>query len=230
LYHTSLKWPAVPERDMVTALYVSEVQRVASLQSPFASRLRESKDLIRRLDSVVTRLGRVPSKWPACLRENSSLLVRHFLHEVEQASSNLVIDASFPITGGSEMALRDLRGRLVVIAFWRTDCSGCQPLREAINRINQPIGRGGRWIFAVSDQPEADVLATLDDNPFWASIPVDSSARLARTFGIRNVPTVIVVDRAGRLAARIEAEWNAETAAFDFPLDVLQRALAAAGQ
>ena len=225
LYATSLAWPRMEEQDEVTVMHAREIERLASINEPFAARIRDSGDLLIRLDDILARLGRVPAKWPETRLRNRSLLLRHYVYEVEQATLYGVVDASFRITGGSDITLRDLRGRVVVIVFWRTDCRLCQPLRQAINRLNKPPGIHGIWAIAVSDEPEDAVLQSLDKSPFWASIGLDESGRVARSFAVPYVPSAVVIDRAGHLVARIVPKRGSRS----FPLDDLYRAIEAAG-
>jgi hypothetical protein len=227
LYSASLAWPHIPEQERAVALYVSELQRLAVLNHRYGAGMRDSGDLVDRLDLIVKHLGRVPSKWPECVRDNPSLLLRHLVYEAEQATLYSQIDATFRITGGSDITLRSLRGRVVVIVSWRAVGTTCESLRQAINKLNYPIGNQGLWAIALSEEPERAVLRTLDQKPFWASIAIDQASRTARSLGIREIPSAVVIDRAGKVVARIRPQLG--RAGLELPLDDLYRAIEDAG-
>ena len=84
LYDASLSWPKGVEREDVGRKYVSEIERLGRIDSPVGHRLRDSGDLVNRLDTVAAQLGRDPATWPARLKSRS-LLLRRFVHRVEQS-------------------------------------------------------------------------------------------------------------------------------------------------
>jgi peroxiredoxin len=227
-YNLSQAWPNIAERDRVIATYANVLEQIAVSSTPFAGGLRDSGDLLNRLDGILNSIGRVPAQWPECVRADRTLLLRHLVHEAEQATLYSQIDATFRIAGGSDITLRGLRGRVVVIVFWRSECAACQAIRLAINSLNNPVGIHGIWAIAVSDEPEATVLRSLDDHPFWASIALDPTYRVARALGIRESPAAVVVDREGRVVARIGGQRKAGEE-HEFPLANLERAIEEAG-
>ena len=86
LYTDSLGWPKSVSQEDVARKYVSEIERLGSIDSGVVHRLRDSGELVRRLDEIAVRLGRDPAKWPDRLKSRS-LLLRRFVYRVEQAAS-----------------------------------------------------------------------------------------------------------------------------------------------
>ena len=92
---------------------------------------------------------------------------------------------------GERWDSRSLRGRRYGLLFLSRDCPYCR-------RCLAPLARGLR------DSPEALVLVASDHPSVWPSDAVfrhldDSSAGLRKIFRVRIVPTLYLIDEAGRI-------------------------------
>jgi peroxiredoxin len=103
---------------------------------------------------------------------------------------------------GKAVALTDYRGKVVLLDFWATWCTGC---KEEIPWFSEFQSRYGAKGFAV-------VGVSMDDggwnvvNPFLAENNVPYRMLLgdkptAQRFGITNLPDTYLIDRTGRVAA-----------------------------
>lgn len=82
----------------------------------------------------------------------------------------------------------------------------CRRVREEMNEL-APHGRA-RWLGIASGLwASAQDLADYQKDP-GTTVPLtlDASGRLFRAFGVRNVPTVVLLDGRGRIAARLGPE------------------------
>jgi hypothetical protein len=82
----------------------------------------------------------------------------------------------------------------------------CRRVREAANAL-APKG-GARWLGIASGlwASPADLADYPKENPTAIPATLDAEGALFRAFGVRDVPTVIVLDSAGRITRKVGPE------------------------
>jgi peroxiredoxin len=115
---------------------------------------------------------------------------------------------------GDSIASKDFRGQVVVVNFWYASCAPCRteaPLLEKAYQQLQP----SKVVFLgvnTSDQPDTSrSFAAAHGVTYPSIIDVDSgSVRLAfaGTMSPTATPTTIVLDKRGRIAARVLGELD----------------------
>ena len=117
---------------------------------------------------------------------------------------------------GRPISLTDFRGRVVLLNFWATWCGPCVAEMPSLDRLEAELGGEGFTVVAVSQDRNPAVV-----QPFFAENAIQHLARyhdpagaLSRAFGIRGLPTSVLIDREGRVVGRIEgpAEWDSGAA------------------
>ncbi|TFC80279.1 TlpA family protein disulfide reductase [Cryobacterium cheniae] len=110
---------------------------------------------------------------------------------------------------GSPLASADYAGKVVVVNFWYASCAPCRAEAPALQKLNEEFaGTDAHWVGVnVRDQA---ANATAFNESFGITYPsvmdVDTgSMQLAFSGSIppNAVPTTLVLDRSGRVAARI---------------------------
>lgn len=110
---------------------------------------------------------------------------------------------------GEKLAMSDLRGRVLLVNFWATDCAVC--LKE-MPRLVQTYTRyqpQGLELIAVAmrHDPPNYVLDYVEKNPLPFKVALDPRGELAKAFDdVILTPTTIVIDRKGNIVARILGE------------------------
>jgi thiol-disulfide isomerase/thioredoxin len=114
--------------------------------------------------------------------------------------------APFTLTAadGRSLTSGELRGRVVVLAFWATWCEPCRAelpeLAAVADRYRADRRVALQWVNAGSD---GDTLAVARqfaaDHHVALPLAFDATGRLAATLGATGLPALAVLDRSGRL-------------------------------
>ena len=103
---------------------------------------------------------------------------------------------------GKSANLQQYRGKVVLLDFWATWCTGCKQEIPWFAGFQQKFGARRFAVVGVSlDEGGWDVL-----KPFLATNHVPYTMLLgddatARSYGIRSMPDTFLIDRHGRVAA-----------------------------
>jgi cytochrome c biogenesis protein CcmG/thiol:disulfide interchange protein DsbE len=103
--------------------------------------------------------------------------------------------------GSGRLALAELRGRPVVIAFWAEWCSVC--VRHLPELAAWARAHPGVAVLAVHQGGDAAAVAALVAERGWRgpSFLVDEAGTAARAYRVDSLPTYFFVDAAGRITA-----------------------------
>ena len=107
---------------------------------------------------------------------------------------------------GESVALSDLRGKVVLLNFWATDCPGCiQEMPQLVSTYQQYHAQGLETIaVAMRHDPPNYVLNYTAKNQLPFKVALDPIGEIARAFGdVKLTPTTIVIDKQGRMVMRI---------------------------
>ncbi len=98
--------------------------------------------------------------------------------------------------------LKSLRGHAVVLDFWATWCGPCQMEAPIVNTIAQRYRSRGLAVVGVNTSDE-DGLAAAFVRKKQLGFPVvyDESNTIAKKYGVRNLPTLVVISKTGKIVA-----------------------------
>jgi len=119
-----------------------------------------------------------------------------------------------PDLGGERVALQGHRGRLVMLYFWATWCPYCtREMPSTIETIHRELHDQGLTILAINLGESRGVVAPwVEQRHLTFPILLDESGAVAGAYRVRGTPTVVLVDRQGRLLGRTvgSREWDTE--------------------
>jgi peroxiredoxin len=114
---------------------------------------------------------------------------------VEMRQPTPAPDVSLPTLDGRRVAMKDFRGRLVLVNFWATWCVPCQWEMPLMERLYQAYRDRGFVILAISiDQGDPErVRAFVRDRKLTYPVALDPSHEVARAFGVTGLPATLLV-------------------------------------
>lgn len=128
-------------------------------------------------------------------------------------ASRAVPKVTFQDAQGRTLSLSDFKGRLVVLDFWATWCGPCRVEFPALNRLQAKLGDKGLVVVPVSvDRKGMPAVDHFYDEvkPDHLGRYLDDSHTMPEAFGVRALPTTVIIDRQGGEVARVEgtADWD----------------------
>ena len=106
----------------------------------------------------------------------------------------------------NQLDLRDFKGNLVLLNFWATWCAPCKKEMPSLDRLQKNKNLNNLKIFPInvgSDNFEKSSNFFKDLNIKNLKIFFDSPVTLAKKFGLRGIPTSILINKDGLEFARI---------------------------
>ncbi len=127
-------------------------------------------------------------------------------------------NVGFQRFGGGAISLQSLRGKVVLVDFWGTFCPPCvEEMPVLVKLVREYEPRGVVFVAPSLDDPDralVDVGAFIDRQvPGLAPYAAFGNDASANAFGVRALPTMVVIDRTGKVTATYigsasEREWR----------------------
>jgi peroxiredoxin len=143
---------------------------------------------------------------------------------VPVADREPAVDFDGPLLGGGEFDLADQRGDVVVLNVWGSWCAPCRKEAPALQAVHEATRAQGVQVVGVNTRDtESGALAFVEQ--FGLTFPSVVDASGARLLAFRDtlppaaIPSTLVLDREGRVAARVLGEIT-ETSLGDLVADV----------
>jgi cytochrome c biogenesis protein CcmG/thiol:disulfide interchange protein DsbE len=111
--------------------------------------------------------------------------------------------ANAPSAGQKVVDLASLRGRVVVLDFWATWCGPCNVTSPILDAFARAHAEEGVTVVGISQDGDAeDVESWLARHKVSYVVAHDATGQAGRTYGVTNLPTLVVVDREGNIRAK----------------------------
>jgi peroxiredoxin len=143
---------------------------------------------------------------------------------VPVADREPAVDFGGPLLGGGDFDLADQRGDVVVLNVWGSWCAPCRKEAPALQAVHEATRDQGVQVVGVNTRDtESGALAFVEQ--FGLTFPSVVDASGARLLAFRDtlppaaIPSTLVLDREGRVAARVLGEIT-ETSLGDLVADV----------
>jgi thiol-disulfide isomerase/thioredoxin len=104
---------------------------------------------------------------------------------------------------GSAVPLAAVRGKVLVLSFWATWCGPCRELEPQFVQIAKNYAGNGDIVFyAVNTDEDETLVAPFLSHEKW-DVPVVYADGLDEFVKVGSLPTVLIVDRSGKITYRI---------------------------
>lgn len=110
---------------------------------------------------------------------------------------------------GEKIATAGLKGRVVLVNFWATDCPICvREMPEMVRTYERFRGSGLEFIaVAMRHDPPNYVIRYAENNRLPFKVALDPMGEIAKAFGdVKLTPTTFVIDRRGNIVQKITGE------------------------
>ncbi len=137
------------------------------------------------------------------------MLVAWFSYKLLQKSE--IDDIVFVSIKGEQISMASLRGKVVLVNFWATDCKSCvNEMPELIKTYHQYQPRGLEIIaVAMPYDPPAQVVSFASKKALPFPVIHDSYADITRKFGdVKLTPTAYIYNKEGKRIQHAVGAFN----------------------
>jgi len=116
---------------------------------------------------------------------------------------------------GNTIALRDLKGKPVLLKFWATWCPTC---KEELPVLEKTLtGKRDQLtilLLAIDGEKDKRVQRCVKESKITLPVLLDPKEKIARTYGVKFIPAAFLVDREGMMIGAIigERDWSSPAA------------------
>ena len=116
---------------------------------------------------------------------------------------------------GSQVSLKDFKGKPVLLVFWATWCPSCREELPSFEKFS--LGRRDQLVIlmlAIDGEKEKRVGGVIEKNKVTLPVLLDVKEKIARTYGVTFIPAAFLIDREGLMVGKIigERDWTCEEA------------------
>jgi peroxiredoxin len=118
-------------------------------------------------------------------------------------------NAAYTLLDGSRSTIDQLRGKVVLVNFWATDCTTCVKEMPNIVATHEKYKARGYETLAVamSYDPPAYVVNFAQTRRLPFGVAIDNTGAIAQSFGqVRLTPTSVLIDKHGQIVKRYVGE------------------------
>ena len=126
-------------------------------------------------------------------------------------------DLTFFNSKKEQINLKDFKGKLILLNFWATWCAPCKEEMPSLDLLDKKANLNNLKIFPINVGLESEEKAI----NFFNELKIknldtyfDSPITLAKKFGLRGIPTTILLNKDGLEFARIIGSINFENEEF----------------
>jgi thiol-disulfide isomerase/thioredoxin len=100
-------------------------------------------------------------------------------------------------SGALPASMNALRGKVAVIEFWATWCGPCQLTMPVLDGWQSRYGAQGLSVIGITTEPVQMAATFATQKALHYAIASDSTSATSLAFGVRNIPTLFIVDKRG---------------------------------
>ncbi len=154
--------------------------------------MRRNRSILPRPPLAVALLALLSAAAPGCRPETPA---------GAPATAAPTVEFRLPSLDGPVVESSDFSGRLLLVEFWATWCAPCRAQAGILAELHSELAGGDVDFVAVSVGEDPEVVRDFArEHPFPYPVLLDSRDELTARLGIFVLPTVMILDRSGRIA------------------------------
>ena len=109
-------------------------------------------------------------------------------------------DFALETLAGDQVALSDLRGKVVLVNFWASWCPPCRAEMPAIERVYRSHKDLGLEVLAINTTNQDDqgaAAAFVQEFGLTFPVPLDHTGAVSASYNLRGLPSTYFIDRQG---------------------------------
>ena len=112
---------------------------------------------------------------------------------------------------GNQITLANLKGKPTLLTFWASYCGSCKEEMPIIEKFS--VGKRDHlniFTMVIDGENEKRVQRFVKGSKITLPVILDLKERIARMYGVRMVPTTLLIDREGIILGMIvgERDWS----------------------
>ena len=118
-------------------------------------------------------------------------------------------NVAYTLLDGSQSTTEQLRGKVVLVNFWATDCTTCVKEMPNIVATHEKYKARGYETLAVamSYDPPAYVIKFAETRKLPFGVAIDNTGAIAKSFGqVQLTPTSVLINKRGEIVKRYVGE------------------------
>ena len=118
-------------------------------------------------------------------------------------------NVEYTLLDGSKSSTDQLRGKVVLVNFWATDCTTCVHEMPNIVATHEKYKARGYETLAVamSYDPPAYVISFAETRKLPFGVVIDNTGAIAKSFGkVQLTPTSVLINKRGEIVKRYVGE------------------------
>ena len=129
--------------------------------------------------------------------------IRAQLPKDPNIEAGVISDFRLTGVGGSELSMKSLQGKTLILDFWATWCVPCIAQHPMMERVKKKFADSKDIVFlALDSDDDRTVVPAFMQQQKWEG-PIYFESGLARLLNIPSLPTIIVLDGQGRISSRM---------------------------
>jgi peroxiredoxin len=137
---------------------------------------------------------------------------------------NRAPNVTFTTITGEQITMEQLHGKIVLVNFWATSCSGCiAEMPKLVETYNRYHASGFELVaVAMAYDPPSNVANYVKKNALPFPVALDPQGEMAAAFNdVKLTPTAFVIDQRGRIVRNVvgDLDFNALHAMLDEQLE-----------
>ena len=118
----------------------------------------------------------------------------------------------WPETQKENLSLGALKGKVVFLNFWATWCGPCRAEMPSMEALHGRYREKGLEILAVNcGESKEQVQTFMKNNGLTFTAVLDTDGKASGSYGIQAIPTSFLIDREGKIIARLVGSINWDT-------------------